>query len=259
MERADYFDLNAPSASRFLRNFSSFGELETSEDQEVLACLDYVVDFVRGEYLNVLESAGYHIIYQHDSRWQQIGTLEEIEMATEYDDAEWSRYEADESKLVSKTAAWRHIIQNSDIGVYDQITALSEASINGHFRSSATAGSTLSEWTFESYFNAKFEPPTIRLMADKGTAIIFIHLKSGTLRHLRNFQLHSEYVSLSIATPCLYTYRAQVGKSSISRAGGLHSKCHSRWPTIPIWHRKTANGFQASRSRLSPRSMRARR
>ncbi|EKM54030.1 uncharacterized protein PHACADRAFT_257614 [Phanerochaete carnosa HHB-10118-sp] len=182
------------TTSRFAGSFSSLGgfDLEESEDKEGRDCLEYVIDFVRHEYLNILESAEYHIIYKHDSRWGVGGGTDDLEVVVESNEAEWHRYSAEDSKLISKTAAWRHIIQNSDVGIYDQVTALSEASINSHFRSSTTAGSKLFEWAYDSYFNVTFEPPTVRLRGDSGAVIVFFHLKSGTLRHLRNHQPYAE-------------------------------------------------------------------
>lgn len=174
-----------------MRSFSSFGGLDL-EDEEERNCLEYVINFVQQEYLNILESAEYHIIYKHDSRWGSGGGSDDLEVIVESNEAEWHRYSAEDGKLISKTAAWRHIIQNSDVGIYDQVTALSEASINSHFRSSTTAGSKLFEWSFDSYFNATFEPPTVRLRGDSGAVIVFINLKSGTLRHLRNHQPYPE-------------------------------------------------------------------
>ncbi|EKM54028.1 uncharacterized protein PHACADRAFT_257609 [Phanerochaete carnosa HHB-10118-sp] len=184
-------------SSRYMQQFSVFeGCVESDEDD--LHCMNHVISFITGEYLNVLENAQYHIIYHFDARWPKIGSIFDEQQTDEVEiDAEWSRNEVTEDgRTASKTAIWRDITQKSDMYGFDQITALSQAAINMYYRSiwtqvQASASTSVAEtlvfqWKFEDYFEAEFKPPTVRLRED-GRAIVFLHIKRGFLKPLRNW------------------------------------------------------------------------
>lgn len=125
--------------NRFMQQFSTFaGRDKKLEDHE--HCVDYVVDFITGEYLNVLENAGSHVIYHHDVRWPKLAAGFEENLAEEAElvDAEWTRNEVTEDgRSMSKVALWRELTQNSDMCGFDVVTALSQAAINSRVQSCA--------------------------------------------------------------------------------------------------------------------------
>lgn len=193
-----------------MRQFSTFeGCVESNEDDS--SCMEHVVDFITGEYLNILENAQYNLIYHHDIRWSKISgvfdddhQIDDIEII----DAEWSRNEVTEDgRAASKTVIWRDITQNSNMCGFDQITALSQAAVNTHYRSiwteakattsSFVAETMLARWNYQQCFEGTFKPLTVRLRSD-GRAMVFVNLQEGFLTPLRNWappSADAKYVS----------------------------------------------------------------
>ena len=78
---------------------------------------------------------------------------------------------------------------------FDQIVAVSQASINTHFSAlfelartakALDCNASLSKWSYEQYFSATFKPVTIRLLSN-GKALVWFHLEEGYLKTLRNW------------------------------------------------------------------------
>ena len=168
------------------------------EDDDVgVACRYRAVEFIAGEYLSILEGGGYNLIYEHDRRWAKVG--DEFEHAEEVDanDATWSATDVieDASGKITKAAIWRNIIQYSDMCGFDQITALSEASINHNFASLARTQTILERWKHkeEEYATLAFKPPTVRLRSD-GRALMTFHLTHGSVKALKNRKPYPAYV-----------------------------------------------------------------
>ncbi|EKM54017.1 uncharacterized protein PHACADRAFT_196455 [Phanerochaete carnosa HHB-10118-sp] len=190
------------ASSHLLTASSFFGDVDfDNEDATVLSWVDYIITFISNEYLNIIENAGYNIIYEHDLRRRSITGYGEV---GDFDfDGSTDRYACrdgtEDSGMHARTMAWRKITQGDDMCDYDQITAhgrtapemtiwhevaqksdmygfdqitaLSQAAINMYYRSI---------WT-----QAEFKPPTVRLRGD-GRAIVFLYIKRGFLKPLRN-------------------------------------------------------------------------
>lgn len=192
-----------------MHQYSSF-EGYVDSDQDATECVNAVVEFISGEYLSILENAQYNIVYQYDVRWPTMhGLFDQAEHHDEvesvFDDAEWTGTGFEESggRMSSRSMVWRDICQHSDMCGFDQITALSQTAVNGHFRSSwmeeksssATTG-LLSQWEKPDCFKAVFKPLSIRLRSD-GRAIIFVNLEEGYLKPLKNGAPSTECVQRS--------------------------------------------------------------
>ena len=54
-----------------------------SASEEVLRFVQKLVDFFTGDYLDVLESAHYHIVYHYDERWPKLTGVTEAEAEEE--------------------------------------------------------------------------------------------------------------------------------------------------------------------------------
>lgn len=187
-----------------MQQFSEFDGCRFDDDEEDGRCMNQIVDFISGEYLNVLESGQYHIIYNHDARSPHSSTIydqaEQHEDLDIVDEAEWASPGAEEvsDHTDSKIDVWRDIAQNSDMCGFDEITALSQLSINRQFRSAwseqqsnTTADRILTQWKYQDRFEATFEPLTIRLRPD-GRATVFINLSEGFLITLATSLPNSE-------------------------------------------------------------------
>ena len=57
-----------------MQQFSTFAGCVES-DEEDSDCMQHITEFIAGEYLNILESAKYHVIYHYDARWPQLGRI----------------------------------------------------------------------------------------------------------------------------------------------------------------------------------------
>lgn len=178
-----------PIGPRFLLQFSNFPGVH-EEDQIDLRCRHRAAEFISGEYLTTLESGGFHVIYYHDLRWPRPSDdLEQLEDFASANEASWSATEVieDVNGRTTKSAIWRNIIQASDMCGFDQITALSETAINHSFQSISATETLLQHWNYGGYLNVDLKPPTARLRSD-GRVLLSIHLKSGSVRSLRNWQ-----------------------------------------------------------------------
>ncbi|KIP08274.1 hypothetical protein PHLGIDRAFT_509076 [Phlebiopsis gigantea 11061_1 CR5-6] len=188
------------ASALFMPQFSEFDGRRFDDGEEDARYMNHMIDFISGEYLNFLENGQHHVIYHHDARspgsstiYDQVKHHEDLGLV---DEIEWPSSKANEAHDLtdSKATVWNDIAQHSDMCGYDQITALSQLSINRQFRSawseqqsitSMTADKMLTRWGYQDRFAAIFEPLTIRLRPD-GRAIVFINLVEGFLKPLEN-------------------------------------------------------------------------
>ncbi|GJE96749.1 hypothetical protein PsYK624_129550 [Phanerochaete sordida] len=181
------------AGARLVVGCSTFEGLDMNDDIS-LHCRYRTAEFISGEYLSILESGGYNLIFEHDRRWAAQGDeFEQAEDPTFANDSTWSAADTveDASGKITKAAIWHNIIQQSDMYGYEQLTALSETAINQNFHSLAGQNDMLQEWTFEDFFSVTFKPPTVRLRSD-GRALITFHLKDGFVRALKNRKPHPQ-------------------------------------------------------------------
>lgn len=180
--------------------FSDFDGCRFDDDEEDARCMNQMIDFISGEYLNVLEIGQHHVIYYHDARLPNptaiSGDVEQDEVPYIANEVEWTSARTIDldSHTESKEVVWRDVAQNSDMCGFDEISALSQFSINRQFRAAWSeqqstigmgADKMLVRWGYQDRFEATFEPLTIRLRND-GRATIFINLTEGFLKPLVN-------------------------------------------------------------------------
>ena len=100
---------------------------------------------------------------------------------------------------VSKAVAVKELTEQTHTHGFDQISAVSQASINAWFKSlwsvsstsKSTVDSLLARFQYEQYFSTKFQAPTVRLLSNN-RAIIWLHLQDGWLKTLKNWTPWSE-------------------------------------------------------------------
>ncbi|KAH9937112.1 uncharacterized protein B0H18DRAFT_867006 [Fomitopsis serialis] len=144
-----------------------------------------ILDFVRKEYLAVLESAGYLILYD-TGRAASFGS---VQLAMTRIDSSGFSGSFEESAETTQ-ASWTDIIAGSDMQGFDQVIAVSQKSINSRFsqiheaaKRSENRMSILSKWSYEQYFSAAFEPLAVHLLSNN-RALLWVHLTDGSLRSL---------------------------------------------------------------------------
>lgn len=185
------------TAARPYNSFCKFAGLE-EHDEIALSYCTTLLEFFTSGYLDIMESVDFHVIYHNDTRW-----------ATVKDDTEFlPSWTADHETTGAGTVSaggsafvrWTETVTTYSMHGFDQITAISQSSINALFASLHEQGLTtkageyaavLSQWAHEEYFSASFKPITVRLLSN-GRAIVWIHLEKGHLKTLRNWQLWNE-------------------------------------------------------------------
>lgn len=86
----------------------------------------------------------------------------------------------------SQRSGWDNFSSTANMGGFDQITALSQYSIQEHFKALRLTSSDLAKWSFEGYFDATFGPVTVRLLSDE-TALVWIHIEDGSVKSLKDW------------------------------------------------------------------------
>ncbi|TFY58803.1 hypothetical protein EVJ58_g6189 [Rhodofomes roseus] len=143
-----------------------------------------ILEFVQREYLAVLESAGYLVLYD-TGRAASVGSVQ-LAMTR----IETSTFSAFEEYAETTQASWTDIIVDSDMQGFDQVISVSQGSINSRFTQIHEAAkrteswiSMLAKWSYERYFSATFEPLAVYLLSN-GRALLWVHLTDGFLRPL---------------------------------------------------------------------------
>ncbi|EKM54055.1 uncharacterized protein PHACADRAFT_29322 [Phanerochaete carnosa HHB-10118-sp] len=188
-----------PRGSHFVPHLSQLaGCLEA--DQEAAQCRDRIIEFISGEYLNVLEKAGYLVILHHDPRRAKSKHYP----SDISDPATTSPSENDREAPITKATTssssagpvigpttWQDLSQRVDMAGFDQVFALSETSINDRFQSQwaqsqsdAAADRSLTEWHHDDHFSATFGPLELQLTSER-KAILRVKLVKGSLKPVR--------------------------------------------------------------------------
>ncbi|KAH9854755.1 hypothetical protein C2E23DRAFT_726184 [Lenzites betulinus] len=156
-------------------------------DEEDEEYRETIIAFFVEEYLEILHGAGYHILYEHDARWESIKKLK-FESVEDADGSWWSLDSGDSNGVSS-----RETIQRAKMYGFDQVVAISQGSINTQFTAQwANASATLfHSWAYEQCFSTVFKAPSIQLLSND-RAIIWVSLASGSLKALRDWAPCSE-------------------------------------------------------------------
>ena len=137
--------------------------------------------FFSDEYLHILESTRYHIIYSRDARWEQSGAFSTTQ---EDADGSWWSLELPDTSGASS----RETIQHSKMYGFDQVTAISQGSLNSQFSTlCATMQTLFNRWSYEEFFGATFKPMSLRLLSNN-RAIVWVHIQAGHLTTLRDWE-----------------------------------------------------------------------
>ncbi|KAF9516569.1 hypothetical protein BS47DRAFT_1390620 [Hydnum rufescens UP504] len=167
-------DLSNARFSQYLSNFTGINE----DDPLVVAYINRLIEFFSYEYLQILETAEFHIIYYHDTR---------ITVNLEYETGfggSWESSSRDE--VIRGDTWWRDITTKTDMFEFDQIIAVSQESIDEHFRVLLRTYKNLETWSYSTFFNATFGGITVRLLSNE-RAIIWIDVKEGRFKTLRDW------------------------------------------------------------------------
>ncbi|KAI0335832.1 hypothetical protein GY45DRAFT_1239802 [Cubamyces sp. BRFM 1775] len=162
--------------ARYHHGLSTYEGL-TSDEALANEYCGAVITFFIEEYLQILHSARYHVIYSHDVRWETVGKPK----PDAGDEAEGSWWTIGLGEGVS--AGSQETIQRTKMYGFDQVVAISQGSINLQF--SAVSHAILRTWDFEQSFNATFRPLALHLLSDN-RALLWVHMTSGKLKALKD-------------------------------------------------------------------------
>ncbi|KAI0720523.1 hypothetical protein C8T65DRAFT_633331 [Cerioporus squamosus] len=172
------FDL---SHARYHDAASEFPGYEDSDDELANEYWRQAIAFFTEEYLQILESARYHIIYSRDTRWEAVSKR----TSTVHEDSEGSWWSSELAAVSG--ASTRETIQRAKMFGFDQVVAISQASINAQFSTlCANLQSIFYRWHHESFFGASFRPMTIHLLSGN-RAIVWVHLQGGHMKTLQDW------------------------------------------------------------------------
>lgn len=96
--------------------------------------------------------------------------------------------DSDSGPTSPKVIIRQEVSITSDIGIFDAISAVSQAAVNLHFRTcwessrtkKTTWNSFVTKWTHSDVFEAEFEPIIVRLLSNE-RAIVLIRMSTGRL------------------------------------------------------------------------------
>ncbi|EED84148.1 predicted protein [Postia placenta Mad-698-R] len=177
------------STARSYHSQCNFGDIVAS-DETVLSYCTCMLTFFTEAYLDILESIELHVIYRFDARWLSSAPADDgSEDEDEPAHGEWEAV----PKPGTARGGWASTVTQSEMYGFDQITAISQPSVNAHFRALwEVRHSVLATWKFEHYFQAEFEPVTIRLLSHE-RAIVSIRIQHGFLKPLKGGKLHADH------------------------------------------------------------------
>ncbi|KAJ3554928.1 hypothetical protein NM688_g2854 [Phlebia brevispora] len=190
--------LDLRNSCRFVPAYCDFQGYD-EHDEVSLRFWTRLIDFFTTEYVDILESAQYHVIYHYDVRWAKTISITTTTTTTEetgYDEhGEWTGATGGDGSIVqtgtSITSSWTDITEKTDMQDFDEIITITQSAINAYFRtifSAAQTGKTtmLAAWSYDEYFSASFQPVTIRLLSNR-KALVWVHLRDGYLKTLKNW------------------------------------------------------------------------
>ncbi|KAJ3003474.1 hypothetical protein NUW54_g5276 [Trametes sanguinea] len=129
-----------------------------------------IVGFIKDEYLQILHSVQYHVIYFHHARIMSYGgpLVDPVDMPGG-------------GKPMLGGGSPRETIGQAKMFGLDQVVAISQASINTQL--SALSHALLRMWSHGNAFTATFKPLSMQLLSNE-RAIVWVHLASGELKTL---------------------------------------------------------------------------
>ena len=142
-----------------------------------MSYVDRLIQFFSYEYLQILETAEFHVLYHHDNRVSV--TLEYTETET---DSHWESTSRDD-ETTRGDVWWKEITTKTDMFGFDQVIAVSQESIEEHFRVLFRTYKDLENWSHLNFFNATFGGITVRLLSNE-RAIIWVDIKDGRFKTL---------------------------------------------------------------------------
>jgi len=182
------------SAARFSQDLSIFTGLDDTDSTAV----DYVtrlVDFFSVEYLQILETTEYHIIYRIDIRVprEPVTDTTYTHGVDEFDvsiNGSWAPIHGGSS--TTSTTTWStELTTRTDMHGFDQIITLTHQSINEQFRALLRTERELLKWNHESFFTTTFGPLNVRLLSNE-RAIVWVHLEEAQLKTLLHGRPYAE-------------------------------------------------------------------
>ncbi|EMD37679.1 hypothetical protein CERSUDRAFT_105605 [Gelatoporia subvermispora B] len=159
-------------------------------DAEAQELAEHFVEFFRLEYLEILESLEYHIVWKETENVFSFGSESdgELDGGSFYHNVGEEEVEGGATGVVvsRKVVTWKEIIANTVMHGFDHVIALSQASIDAHFAAlwsayAAKSGhyaSILGKWQFGEYFSANLRPIMVRLLSNN-RALVSFSLESG--------------------------------------------------------------------------------
>lgn len=180
----------------YMEHFSQFSGYDADCDTHDLK--SRLKEFFVTEYLIRIEREELHTLYDSDVVFFFPGAEGGDELEDQDDigdndndtDSEGDNHPKRSSGgSTAKIVIREEVSTTSDVGVFDLVSAVSQAAVNLHFRSSweqsrtkqTTWSSMVTKWTHLEVFEAEFKPVTIRLLSNE-RAIIVIHMESGYLK-----------------------------------------------------------------------------
>lgn len=182
-----------------MRPYCNFPGLD-QRDPKANLIWKQIAEFLTGDYLNILQNGGHHCIYHHDDRWIKPQDLAFVH-------GPWD--DVDSYKSVELYAGLREGVVDGEVPVstgrrlsvlptkwtgipetvqfhgFDQITTISQDSINRHFLhlwhvAHANQVGILIKWSSER-FEATFGPINLRLLTNN-RAVFWVHLATASLQ-----------------------------------------------------------------------------
>ncbi|PSR75662.1 hypothetical protein PHLCEN_2v8953 [Hermanssonia centrifuga] len=144
-----------------------------------------MVSFFSERYFAILTQYSMHIAYSIDVGFGSIAVRERPSSTSSESSVSWSDAgEVKEFRTHSNVALWTERTEKLHLGGFDQITSISEQSINTFFtslRRKATDGTeaSLARWSLDR-FNATFSALKVRLMSN-GKAVIWVNISEGDM------------------------------------------------------------------------------
>ena len=164
-----------------------------SEDAEELQ--QAIVTFVTGDYMNILESAHYHTVYNSEVKRYNLSPGDD-EASNTADIKYWKPLDDASVRSSSWTTSWRMVAEQCKLHGWDQVTAISQTAINDHFltlwNNAERHGGhdqLLRNWSFggnggdDSIFRVKLGYLSVRLPRQQGgPCILTLHVEEGSIK-----------------------------------------------------------------------------
>ncbi|CCM05147.1 uncharacterized protein FIBRA_07356 [Fibroporia radiculosa] len=200
-----------------IRVYEELSLLAVDEGDDIaVSYTDSLLEAFLDEYISVMQTMGRLVIY--DSRWSTTTVYHILngDSVNEEDFSSWELEQSTTGPSSNRFISWKSMITRTEMHGFDQVTAVSQSSINSYFRSlwhvakTSKKGGMLYAWS-SGPFSATFKPWTVRILSNR-RAIIWINLEALKLeptgdqpsaaddRHeFENWQLAFE-VNIKIAT-----------------------------------------------------------